>query len=154
MRRYYLAISKNSKKIISFSYKPLRQFPKFFSPIFAQNAQVCARVEGLFFMNYEYSFILLLVWSFTRLRRVGSFLTFIPFLAWSFCRIQGLGRIQNGSVPMYCEYLNLGSKRSSRKKKPLKRQIYEHFMQNEPNGMLFKPNLLCPAPTLVSAVVL
>jgi hypothetical protein len=43
---HYLAISNNSKKIISLPHKPLQQFPKFFSPIFAQNAQVCARVEG------------------------------------------------------------------------------------------------------------
>ena len=66
--------------------------------------------------------------------------TIILFLARSFFRIQGLGRIQNGAVPMYREYLNLSRKRSSRQKKPLKRQIYEHFMQNKPNGMLFKPN--------------
>ncbi len=51
MRRNYLAILKKSKKIISLSYSGLWQFAKFFSPIFAQNAQVCARVEGLFFMN-------------------------------------------------------------------------------------------------------
>ncbi len=44
-----------------------------------------------------------------------------PFLARSFFRIQGLGRIQSGAVLLYCEYLNLGRKRSSRKKNPLKK---------------------------------
>jgi hypothetical protein len=43
---HYLAIPQKNKKIISLPHKPLHQFPKFFSPIFAQNAQVCARVEG------------------------------------------------------------------------------------------------------------
>ncbi len=55
----------------------------------------------------------------------------ILFLAWCFFRIQGLVRIQNGSVSLYCEYLNLGRKRSSREKKPLKSESYymysEHF---------------------------
>ena len=43
-----------------------------------------------------------------------------PILARSFCRIQGLGRIQNGAVLSYCEYLNLGRKRSSRTKETAK----------------------------------
>ena len=79
---------------------------------------VCYRYSNFFLMNYN----------------------IIPFLARSFFRIQGLGRIQNGSVPMYCEYLNLGRKRSSRKKKPLKRQIYELFMQNKANLFLSSTN--------------
>ena len=43
------------------------------------------------------------------------------FLARSFFRIQGLGRIQNAGVQVYCEALNIGRKRRSREKKPLKK---------------------------------
>ena len=108
---HYLAISNNSKKNISLPHRDLCKFPKFFSSIFAQNAQVCARVEGLFFMNYIIVFIL--AWNF-------GFLTLIPLLAQSFLRAQGLGRIQNGSVLLYCEYLNLGRIRSNHPKEPPK----------------------------------
>ncbi len=70
---------------------------------------------------------------------------FFLFLAWSFCRtlsstnrvsavIQGLGRIQNGAVLLYCEYLNLGRKRSSRKKKPLKSESYYIYIEDVRTG--------------------
>ena len=41
-------------------------------------------------------------------------------LARNFGSVQGLGRIQNGAVQMYCEYLNLGRIRRNRKKESLK----------------------------------
>ena len=63
----------------------------------------------------------------TKLSKFTTFFHFFfnnylyPLLAWSFFRIQGLGRIQSGAVLLYREYLNLGRKRSSREKKPLKK---------------------------------
>ncbi len=59
-----------------------------------------------------------------------------PFLARSFFRIQGLGRIQNGAVLLYREYLNLGRKRSSRKKNPLKKTKPKQT-QNKPKRTQF-----------------
>ncbi len=70
------------------------------------------------------------------LARNFGFLTLIPFLARSFCRIQGLGRIQNGAVLLYREYLNLGRKRSSRKKNPLKKTKPKQT-QNKPKQSQF-----------------
>ncbi len=59
--------------------------------------------------------------SFCRIQGFLMNYDLFPFLARSFFRIQGLGRIQNGAVLLYREYLNLGRKRSSRKKNPLKK---------------------------------
>ncbi len=77
-------------------------------------------------------FVINVIYLLVFLARNFAFLTLIPFLARSFFRIQGLGRIQNGAVLLYCEYLNLGRKRSSRKKNPLKK--------TKPKQTQFKPN--------------
>ena len=144
----------------------------------------------------------LLARSFFRIQGL-SLLSFInnypfPFLAQSFLRAQGLGSAESGivlsyagpglsrirsdrekesprseSYYMYCEYLNLGRKRSSRKKTPLKKtkpkqtqfkakqsQFFGGFWRKNFNFSLkiddTKLNLLCktkpicfyPAPTL------
>jgi len=69
-----------------------------------------------------------------------------PFLARSFFRIQGLGRIQNGAVLLYCEYLNLGRKRSSRKKNPLKKT---KPFQSQTKPFFQRPNFnLSPKTTI------
>ncbi len=61
-------------------------------------------------------------------------MTIFPFLARSFCRIQGLGRIQNGAVLLYREYLNLVRKRSSREKKPLKNGVVLLYIEDVRTG--------------------
>ena len=55
------------------------------------------------------------------------YISFFPLLAQSFLRAQfmpkvGLGRIQNGGVLLYCEYLNLGRIRRDRKKESPKNE--------------------------------
>ena len=80
------------------------------------NPMVCYRYSNFFLMNYN----------------------IIPFLARSFFRIQGLGRIQNGSVPMYCEYLNLGRIRRDREKESPKSKTKPIQSQTKP--IFWRPN--------------
>ncbi len=93
-------------------------------------------------------------------RNFGSFLTLIPLLAQSFLRAQGLGSAESGIVLSYSEHFGLSRIRSNREKESPKRKtnpmvcfpnpilspitdfsaiLQNLFMQNEPNGMLFKP---------------
>jgi len=68
------------------------------------------RIQGLLFSFTTPKFL--------NIKTITNNLIF--FLARSFFRIQGLGRIQNAGVQVYCEALNIGRKRRSREKKPLK----------------------------------
>ena len=71
------------------------------------------------------------------LARFFGFLTLIPLLAQSFLRAQGLGSAESGIVLLYREYLNLGRKRSSRKKNPLKKT---NPKRTQSNPIFWRPN--------------
>ena len=67
---------------------------------------------------------------FPLLARIFGLLTLNSLLARSFFRIQGLGRIQNGAVLLYCEYLNVGRKRSSQPKETTKNKRTANMKAN------------------------